>query len=126
VVFAACIAIGWVGILAAPRSAPYLWVVVLGLGQNASFPLALTLIVLRGATVAGTAGLSTMVQTVGYLLAALAPLGIGVLHDLTGSWTAPLVVLLALSVPQAMMGLAAGANRKVPATTEPATALDDA
>jgi MFS transporter, CP family, cyanate transporter len=113
VVFATLTAIGWAGILAAPMSAPYLWAVLLGIGQNATFPLALTLIVLRGGTVASTGALSTLVQSFGYLLAAIAPLGIGALHDLTHSWTAPLVVLLALNAPQAVIGLAAARDRKV-------------
>jgi CP family cyanate transporter-like MFS transporter len=121
VVFTAFTALGWLGILIAPMSAPYLWAAVLGFGQNALFPLALTLIVLRGGTVRTTAGLSTLVQTVGYLIAAVAPLGIGAIHDLTGSWTPPLIVLLALLLPQGLAGLAAGRNRQVsPADIRPA------
>jgi MFS transporter, CP family, cyanate transporter len=100
--------VGWIGILLTPMSAPYLWVALLGIGQNALFPLALTMIVLRGGTVTNTAGLSTLVQTVGYLIAAFAPFGIGALHDATGSWTAPVIVLLALLVPQTVTGLIAG------------------
>jgi MFS transporter, CP family, cyanate transporter len=122
VVFAVCTAVGWVGILAAPMSAPYLWAVLLGIGQNATFPLALTLIVLRGGTVASTAALSTLVQTVGYLLAAVAPLGIGALHDLSGSWTVPLIVLIGLNAPQALVGVAAARNR----TVSPAHTIDGA
>jgi CP family cyanate transporter-like MFS transporter len=108
-----CIAAGWLGVILAPTTAPYLWVVLLGLGQNAAFPLALTLIVLRGGTMASTAGLSTLVQTVGYLVAATGPLIIGALHDLSGSWTPPLLVLLALLGPQLALGLAAARNRTV-------------
>jgi MFS transporter, CP family, cyanate transporter len=111
--FALATAVALAGILVAPMSAPYLWVVLLGIGQNATFPLALTLIVLRGGNVASTAALSTLVQTVGYLIAATAPLGIGALHDLSGSWTLPLLVLIALNVPQAITGIAAGRNRTV-------------
>lgn len=109
----AFIAVGWLGVILAPTTVPYLWVVVLGLGQNAAFPLALTLIVLRGGTMSSTAGLSTLVQTVGYLVAALGPLAIGAVHDLTGSWTPALLVLLALLVPQLAVGLAAARNRTV-------------
>jgi CP family cyanate transporter-like MFS transporter len=58
VVFAVLTAVAWVGILVAPMSAPYLWSVLLGIGENATFPLALTLIVLRGGSVASTAALS--------------------------------------------------------------------
>ncbi|MBV9335154.1 MAG: MFS transporter [Solirubrobacterales bacterium] len=106
--FVSCAAAGWLGIILAPTAAPYLWVVLLGFGQNASFPLALTLIVLRGGTVTSTAGLSTLAQTVGYLVAAAGPLLIGAVHDATGSWTPALIVLLALLAPQLLVGLAAG------------------
>ncbi len=109
----AFIAAGWLGVILAPTTVPYLWVVLLGLGQNAAFPLALTLIVLRGGSVTSTAALSTLVQTVGYLVAALGPLAIGAVHDLTGSWTPALIVLLALLVPQLAVGLAAARNRTV-------------
>jgi CP family cyanate transporter-like MFS transporter len=108
------IAVGWLGVLLAPTSLPYLWVVLLGLGQNAAFPLVLTLIVLRGGSL--TAGLSTLAQSVGYLVAAAGPIGIGILHDATGSWTPPLIVLLALLVPQLFLGMAAARARTVSAT----------
>jgi CP family cyanate transporter-like MFS transporter len=118
VVFAALVATGWLGIILAPTTAPYVWVVILGLGQNAFFPLALTMIVLRGGSVPNTAALSTMVQTVGYTMAALAPLAIGAVHDISGSWTPALIVLLALLVPQLILGLEAARNRTVtPART---------
>ena len=125
--FVACIAAGWIGVIAAPMWAPYLWVVLLGFGQNAAFPLALTLIVLRGGTVTSTAGLSTLVQTVGYLIAAVAPFAIGAVHDITGSWTPALFVLLALLVPQLIVGLEAARNRRVvPAGAGGMPALDRA
>jgi CP family cyanate transporter-like MFS transporter len=115
-VFCACAVAGWVGIILAPMSAPYLWALLLGAGQNALFPLALTLIVLRGGTMESTAALSTMVQTGGYLLAAIAPFAIGALHDVAGSWTVPLIVLLAMMAPQALVGLAAARNKTVSVT----------
>jgi CP family cyanate transporter-like MFS transporter len=111
----ALMAAGLAGILAAPMSVPYLWAVLLGLGQNAAFPLALMLIVMRGGTVATTEGLSTLAQSVGYVLAAFAPLAVGALHGLTGSWTVPLILLLALVVPQTLVGLAAGRDRQLAA-----------
>ena len=115
-VIMSCIAAGWVGVILAPTSVPYLWVVLLGIGQNAAFPLALTLIVLRGGPVASTAALSTLVQTIGYLLAAGGPLAIGLVHDISGSWTPPLIILLALLVPQTIIGLEAARNRTVAPT----------
>jgi CP family cyanate transporter-like MFS transporter len=120
IAFVSCIAVGWLGVIFAPTAAPYVWVVLLGFGQNAAFPLALTLIVLRGGPVTSTAALSTLVQTVGYLVAAMGPLAIGAVHDITGSWTPALIVLLALLVPQMLLGLAAARNRTV--TPIPASA----
>jgi CP family cyanate transporter-like MFS transporter len=108
-------AAGLIGIIVAPMSAPYLWAVLLGLGQNSTFPLALMLIVLRGGSVATTEGLSTMAQSVGYMLAAIFPLAVGAMHGAAGSWTPPLILLLALLVPQLVFGLAAGRNRTLTA-----------
>jgi MFS transporter, CP family, cyanate transporter len=114
---AAMWAAGLTGIAVAPMSAPDLWAVLLGLGQNSTFPLALMLIVLRGGSVATTEGLSTLAQSVGYVLAAIFPLAVGALHGAAGSWTPPLILLLALLVPQVGFGLAAGRNRQLaPAT----------
>jgi MFS transporter, CP family, cyanate transporter len=117
--FIACIAAGWLGVLLSPTSVPYLWVVLLGAGQNAMFPLALTLIVLRSGSLTSTAGLSTLVQSVGYMLAALGPLVIGAVHDLSGSWTPPLIVLLALLGPLLIVGLSAARDRTVAAVPDP-------
>jgi CP family cyanate transporter-like MFS transporter len=106
-------AAGLIGIIVAPMSAPYLWAVLLGLGQNSTFPLALMLIVLRGGSVATTEGLSTLSQSVGYVLAAIFPLAVGAMHGATGSWTPSLILLLALLVPQVVFGMAAGRNRQL-------------
>ena len=51
----------------------------------------LVLIGLRSRTPEGTAALSGFTQSMGYLLAAIGPFGVGVLHDATGGWTVPLL-----------------------------------
>jgi len=94
-------------------SASYLWVVMLGLGQNAMFPLALMMIVLRGGSVSATEGLSTLAQSVGYVLAAAGPLAVGALHAISHSWAPPLVMLVALVIPQLVTGLLAGRDRRL-------------
>jgi MFS transporter, CP family, cyanate transporter len=104
---AAMAAAAYVGLLLAPAGAPVLWAVLLGVGMGA-FPLALVLIGLRALTSEGTAKLSSLAQGAGYLLAASGPVAIGVLRDATDSWTPPLLVLLALLVPQVACGLVAG------------------
>jgi MFS transporter, CP family, cyanate transporter len=106
-------AIGYVGLLVAAGAAPALWAVIIGIGQGACFPLALTMIVLRSRTVAQTASLSTLAQSGGYMIAALVPLGAGVLHDLTDGWTVPVIFLLVLTVPQLVTGVLAGRAKVV-------------
>jgi CP family cyanate transporter-like MFS transporter len=103
---------GTLGLLLAPGTATWLWVVCIGIGMGV-FALAVTLISLRTRTAADTRGLSTMVQSVGYLLAAVGPLVFGMLHGLTGSWNMSLIVLLAGVAVQTVVGLVAGRDRYV-------------
>lgn len=103
----ACSTIAFLGMLLSPTEPAVLWVVVLGLGQGAAFPLCLTFLVLRARTSAETAQLSTMMQSVGYVIAGIGPLVFGALHAATNSWHGPLVFLLALLVPQLVVGLRA-------------------
>jgi CP family cyanate transporter-like MFS transporter len=53
------------------------------------------------------------VQSIGYLIAAVGPLLVGVLHDATGGWLVPIVFLLVMLVPQLFGGLVAGRNRYI-------------
>jgi CP family cyanate transporter-like MFS transporter len=100
----ACYPVGYLGLIFAPVAGAWIWAVAVGAGA-ATFPLVLTLIGLRARTGAGTAALSGFTQSVGYLLAAVGPLGMGVLYDVTGGWTVPLTCLLVLVVPQLVIGL---------------------
>jgi CP family cyanate transporter-like MFS transporter len=81
------------------------WAVLVGIGTT-TFPLILTLIGLRARTSAGTAALSGFTQATGYLIAGVGPFAVGVLHDASGGWTVPLVVLTLLTLPQLLAGLA--------------------
>jgi CP family cyanate transporter-like MFS transporter len=107
------IGIGLAGVLLAPMAAPYLWVSLVGMGQGACFALGLNLFVLRTRRVIDTARVSAMAQSVGYTLCAFGPLLVGVLHQVSGSWTPPLVLLLALLVPQLVCGALAGRDREL-------------
>ncbi len=86
---------GDLGLLLAPAAAPLLWTVLAGLGPLL-FPLALALIGLRSRTHRGAVALSGFVQGLGYTVGAAGPFVVGLLHQLTGGWTAPLVFLLAI------------------------------
>jgi CP family cyanate transporter-like MFS transporter len=82
--------------------------VLYGLALGSALSLALTMIGLRSPDALHAAELSGMAQTVGYLVAAVGPLLVGFLYDLTGGWTAPLVLLLIAVVPMLASGLGAG------------------
>jgi CP family cyanate transporter-like MFS transporter len=99
-------ATGFTGLILTPAALPWVWSVLIGIGMGA-FPLALTLIGLRATTADGTAALSSLGQGVGYLIAASGPVLIGALHEATDSWTPPLLVLVALLLPQLTCGLIA-------------------
>jgi MFS transporter, CP family, cyanate transporter len=101
---------GYVGVLLAPRAAPSLWAVLLGVGFGTGFTLVLALMVLRAHDAPHAAALSGMAQSVGYTLAAIGPIVVGALHDLTGGWTVPLLVLIGLAAID--VGVALSASRR--------------
>lgn len=104
--------VGMVGLAIDPGAAPLLWSVLVGFGMGV-FSLALAVIALRARTPADTAALSGMVQGFGYLLAGVGPLLFGLLRDVTGGWTAPWTMALAVYVVQMIAGVIAGRNRYV-------------
>ena len=99
-----CYPVGYVGLIVAPVAGAWLWAVLVGIAASV-FPVVLTLIGLRARTSEGTAALSGFTQSVGYLIAAIGPFGMGLLYDLTGGWTVPLIGLILLVVPQLVAGL---------------------
>ena len=100
---AAVFLIGDLGLLLAPGTLTWLWVVLAGLGPLL-FPLVLVLINLRTRSHAGSVALSGFVQSVGYTLGALGPLSVALLHELTGGWTAPLLFLIGTALAVTVAG----------------------
>ena len=104
---------GTLGLLVAPSTATVLWIVLLGLGQGACFSLALTFFALRAPDSEHAAALSGMAQSIGYLLAAGGPFLFGLLRDATHAWTAPLTLLVAVTVCLLITGLGAARDAHV-------------
>ena len=100
--------VGLGGLLLSPADGTLVWVAAFGLAQGGGFALALTLIVLRSPTPLVAARLGGVAQCLGYLLAALGPLALGGLHDLTGGWSWPMALLLVALVPMTWFGWGAG------------------
>ena len=98
-------AVAALGLLVAPRPSVLgvVWAALLAVGTS-SFPMILAMFGLRARTSAGTSALSGFTQSVGYLLAALGPFGMGLLHELTHSWTVPLLALFAMFAPMTVVG----------------------
>lgn len=109
---------GLFGCLYAPLSGLWGWAIVLGLGQGGTFALALTLIVLRSKDAHVAANLSSMAQGVGYTLASMGPFAVGLVHDLTGGWTALGWIFAVLGVGAVVFGLGAGRALHVQVTCE--------
>jgi CP family cyanate transporter-like MFS transporter len=100
----ACGVAGILGVLLwpmPPAVGPWPWIVLMGIGVGAGFPLGLTVIAWRTAHGAASAATSGLALGTGYVCAGLTPLLMGVLIDLTGGFVVPLVVLLAAGAVQA-------------------------
>lgn len=101
-VMVACNVSGYVGLVVAPVAGAWVWMLLSALGLGL-FPLVLTLIPLRSMQPATTAALSGFVQGIGYVIAATGPLLVGVLRGATGGWTAPFVLIFALTAVMAVV-----------------------
>ena len=105
--------VAYLGLAFDPVPGAYVWMVCLGASQGTAIALALNYIVARASSPDQTARLSTMAQGCGYLVASPAPLLIGLIHDAAGGWSVPMLVLLAVLVPQVLSGVAASRDRYV-------------
>lgn len=112
VALASCYLLAFAGLIVSPTDPVWLWSILIGVGTGA-FPLALTLIALRARTGLATTSLSAFTQCAGYLIASVGPLGFGLLFDLTGAWTVPLLAMCGVVVVQIGAGLLAVRPRYV-------------
>lgn len=104
---------GYVLLFAGHPTALTAAVVLMGIGQGASISLALMIFALRTKHAADAAALSGMAQSVGYALAAIGPIGLGLLYDASGSWTWPVAAMVAVGCVTTVFGLSAGRKRYV-------------
>ena len=103
-VFAAVLnVIGLLGISYFSTDLAWLWSGVMGIGSSAIFTLSIMLFSMRTYTTNQASELSGMAQTVGYLIAFFGPLVSGWLHELTGSWDLPLLLILILMIINVVM-----------------------
>jgi MFS transporter, CP family, cyanate transporter len=106
---------GLAGTLWAPLGSAAAWMLVLGAAQGAALGLAIYFTMARARDPATAASLSSLAQSVGYLVAAAGPLAVGFLRAATGGWTAPITVLLLICGVEMVVGLFAGRPKMLPA-----------
>ena len=108
---------GLAGAVFGPSQLAAGFVLLLGLGQGATLGLGIFYTMARAPEPVTAASLSAFAQGIGYLIASLGPLVIGYVHDSTGGWAVPGLVLLVVAVLQLITGWLAGRARTVPPTT---------
>lgn len=106
--------IGFTGLIfGGPLPLIVLWVTLIGFASGGSISLALALLGIRARSAREAGELSGMAQSVGYVFAAVGPILIGLLFDMTHTWTAPLIALVIVSLLLTITGLGAGRNKYV-------------
>ncbi|MDQ0247379.1 CP family cyanate transporter-like MFS transporter [Bacillus fengqiuensis] len=105
--------LGYIGLLSGMTSLAPLYVIMIGVAVGAAFGLATMFFVLRTHNAHQAAELSGMAQSVGYLLAAIGPTLFGFIHDVTHSWTIPLIILVAGAILLFIVGMEAGSPNYV-------------
>ncbi len=105
-----CLIIGIIGLLFGGSGFAFLWMILIGIGGGITFSVAMMFFSLRTRNGDEAARLSGMAQSFGYLLAAIGPMLFGFLHDQTGSWKIPLVILIGLSFINFLSGLGGARN----------------
>ena len=85
--------------------------ILLGLGIGAYFPLALTLPVDVAGDAGDAASISAFMLLIGYVLAATAPVVLGVVRDATGNFEAVIWILVVLAASMIPLALALNPER---------------
>jgi MFS transporter, CP family, cyanate transporter len=86
----------------------FLWLAITNIGLSIQFPVSLMLAGIKSRTPEATRTLSTMMQSMGYLIAALGPTYMGAIFDLTHSWDWALGGVMVICFIQLLVSLVVG------------------
>lgn len=92
--------------------------ILTGVGAGTAFSLAMMFFVLRTNSIAESSQLSSMAQSVGYLVASMGPLLLGTIAEKTNGWMVPLIILMIAALCIAFLGTIAGKNQKISVGTQ--------
>lgn len=110
---------GVTGIWLGGPASMWLWISLVGVGTAGLFSLSLVLFASRTDHAGEAAAVSGMAQTVGYSVAILGPLGLGILYDLLGSWRNTMPLLVVLGVAECLVAWAAASPVTLSQTLKP-------
>jgi len=85
-----------------------LWLCLSNIGISIAFPMALLLSGTKAISYEDTRTLSTMMQSIGYVLSASGPFLMGKVYEVSGSWNIALYFIAVVSLLQMAMGLIVG------------------
>lgn len=105
--------LGYLGLLVQVEWLTYFSLALIGLCLGSSLSIAYTLISLRTSEDRTTAKLSGMVQSSGYVLAALGPMLFGISLDFFNNWNLLIYFMLFFSVQFLIFGVPAGRDQKI-------------
>lgn len=97
-----------IGLLAAPEGF-LVWSFIGGMAQGGGFSAIFGVIVRVARDGRHSTFLSAFVQSVGYVVAAVAPPLLGAVHEATDSWTAPMIAVLVATALLTVLGVTAAA-----------------
>jgi CP family cyanate transporter-like MFS transporter len=83
----------------------WLWSTLLGIGLSTSFPLALTLVLLRTEDQETARDVTSFMQGIGYFISAIGPVVLGVIRDSTNSWNLAYAALAVALLIQLVSGV---------------------
>lgn len=105
--------LGILGITLTSSSLIIAFLLLAGAGAGTTFSLAMMFFVLRTNTVTESSQLSSMAQSIGYMIAALGPIMLGTIAEWSGGWIVPLCILMAVALCIAFFGTIAGKDEKI-------------
>ncbi|WP_139344876.1 CynX/NimT family MFS transporter [Oceanobacillus sojae] len=100
--------IGFTGLMSGSMALVPVWAILLGIAGGSGFSLSMMFFTIRTKDGKEAAELSGMAQSFGYLLAAVGPVLVGVLHDRSNGWLMPLIFLIIISVVILAAGIVSG------------------
>jgi CP family cyanate transporter-like MFS transporter len=91
----------------------FLWLCTSNMGISIAFPTALLLCGIKSDSPEATRNMSTMMQSLGYIISACGPVLMGSLYESSNSWNVAMYGVVAMSFMQLLMGLVVGKPSKI-------------